>query len=143
MPLISMPESVHGRQLARLIAVFISVVLWSGLGAARGPGLAQAQAASQPTVRCADAGEHGQSEISAFAGGDLLKEGKEGKEGETSEESKPDDDGDDSLVAPLASAVPPELLACVPTRMIRFPRARPRLSAGYDVLARERGPPVV
>lgn len=120
-------ESAPGRQLTRLIAVLLGVVLWSpGLGAGLFPKLAQASQAS-----CADAGEPGEHER-----GSSEKEFSEVREGEDSEV-------EDSLVEPATGAAPLRLFACSASDVIASRHERPRLSAGYDIFARERGPPVV
>lgn len=121
-----MVESVQGRQLARLIAVLLGVVLWSPtFGVGLVPQLAQA---SQATA--ARASIHRQPS----------HEGPEGQFGEALEAE--DSEVEDSLADGLSGAVGLHSHEDA-SRMAGPLWGRPRLSAEYSMFARERGPPVI
>ena len=113
----------HTRRLTRMLAVLLGVLLWWPA-----PGL-ELERADQPSVSAADAGQRADGTFE-YAG-DNPSEASEGEDSEV----------EDGSVDQLALVSPMHVATCVPTRLELLGHERPGLSSGYDVLARERGPP--
>jgi hypothetical protein len=123
-----MHEAAHGRRLARLLAVLLGVLFWLP---ALGPNLAQP---CQPMVVC---GDPGCSPVGAFE--DDVAPGQV-RQGEETEDLKKDSE---SARAGGQLCGARHLVGAGSIRVGIAEYERERLTAAHDVLARERGPPVV
>ncbi|PRQ10142.1 hypothetical protein [Enhygromyxa salina] len=120
--------SAHGRRLAKLLAVLLGVLLWvpgtQALGAKIAP-------PSESTVSRAEADDSPVGELEANEAPSAAREAEDGEDSES------------SFVGPQLYAPRLRLTAAGSTRLAAPEYERERLSAAHNVLARERGPPMI
>jgi hypothetical protein len=124
-----MYEAAHGRHLARLLAVLLGVLFWLP---ALGPKLPQL---CQPAVACADAGG---SSVGELAVDDIAP--SQAPQGEETEDGKKNS-ASSCVGGQLCGSRRSSGAGSIRVGVAEYERER--LSAAHDVLARERGPPVV
>ncbi|PRP91184.1 hypothetical protein ENSA5_57560 [Enhygromyxa salina] len=126
-------ELVQGR-LARALAVLLGIVLWWPAAAhaahAAHAGLAHSQQSGQPTLFSNEKEPCPDEKLEQL--GDVPNGSSEGEGAEL-------DDGSPGQVAILSTL---QLLMSTATRIAMLQHALPRLNAGYQALARGRGPPI-